>query len=152
MNPSTRSPDQSTGSAPPLGVMASPSAVHSWLLLLRISVNGFMLTHGIPKLIRILNGDMSFGDPLGIGSGPSLVLATFAEAGCAVLVLLGFYTRLATLPLMFTMLVAAFIAHGGDPFGKKELSLLYLLIYATLFFVGPGKYSIDGRRVNNWRF
>lgn len=140
-----------TTSYPPLGVMASSSAVHGWLLLLRLLITGFMYTHGIPKLTKILNGNMSFGDPLGIGSGTSLVLATFAEVGCAFLVLLGFYTRLATLPIMFTMFVAAFIAGAGKPFGDRELPLLYLLVYATLFFLGPGKYSIDGRRVSTWR-
>jgi len=131
--------------------MASSSAVHGWLLVLRLLVTGFMFTHGIPKLTKILNGNMAFGDPLGLGSGLSLVLATSAEVGCAFLVLLGLYTRLATLPIMFTMVVAAFIANADKPFGDRELPLLYLLIYTTLFFLGPGKYSIDGRRVSNWR-
>jgi putative oxidoreductase len=41
------------------------------------------------------------------------------------------------------MLVAAFIAHGSDPFGKKELALLYLVIFIFLLFTGSGKYSVD---------
>lgn len=42
------------------------------------------------------------------------------------------------------MLVAAFIQHGDDPFGKKEMALLYLLVYVALLVLGGGKYSIDG--------
>lgn len=131
---------------PLLGPAASPLAIHIWLLVLRILSSGFMLTHGLPKLTKILNGDLSFGNPLGIGSGLSLLLVTFAEVGCVLLVLIGFQTRLATLPLIITMLVASFIANWGNAFKDMELSLLYLLIYGTLFFLGAGKYAIDGKQ------
>ncbi|GAA4446526.1 DoxX family protein [Nibrella saemangeumensis] len=134
---------------PLLGTAATQSAIHVWLLILRILLTGFMLTHGIPKLTKVLNGTMTFGDPLGIGSGPSLVLAMLAEVGCALLVLIGFQTRLAVLPIIITMLVAAFLANAGKPFGDRELPLLYILLYTTLFFTGPGKYSIDGRERNS---
>ena len=126
--------------------VASPASLHGWLLLLRIAVAGMMLTHGIPKLQNILAGNWQFGDPLGIGTELSLALTVFAEVGCSVLILIGLFTRFATLPLLVTMLVAFLIVHGADPFGKKELPLLYALVFATLFFTGPGKYSVDGRR------
>lgn len=126
--------------------VASPAALHGWLLVLRIAIAGIMLTHGLPKLGKILDGNWQFGDPLGLGSGLSLGLTVFAEVGCSLLLVAGLFTRLATLPLLFTMLVAFFIVHAADPFGDKELPLLYALIYATLFFTGPGRYSVDGRR------
>lgn len=126
--------------------IASPAALHGWLLILRIAVAGMMLTHGIPKLQNILAGNWEFGDPIGLGAELSLGLTVFAEVGCSLLILIGLFTRFATLPLLFTMLVAFFIVHGADEFGKKELPLLYALVYATLFFTGPGKYSADGRR------
>lgn len=123
--------------------LASPAALHGWLLVLRLAVAGMMLTHGIPKLQKILAGNWQFGDPLGLGQPLSLALAVFAEVGCSVLILLGLFTRLATLPLLFTMVVALIFVHGSDPFSDKELPLLYALTYATLFFTGPGKYSLD---------
>ena len=126
--------------------VASPATLHGWLLLLRITIAGMMLTHGIPKLQRILAGNWQFGDPLGLGAELSLALTVFAEVGCSVLFLIGLFTRFATLPLLITMLVAVFIVHGTDPLGKKEPALLYGLVYATLFFTGPGKYSVDGRQ------
>ena len=76
----------------------------------------------------------------------SLALTVFAEVLCSGLLMVGLFTRLATMPLLITMLVAVFIVHGADPLGKKEPALLYGLVYATLFFTGPGKYSVDGRR------
>jgi putative oxidoreductase len=112
-------------------------------LLLRIVGGGFMLTHGAPKLFKIINGDWSFGNPIGIGEEASLILTVLAEFACAALVLIGYKTRLASIPLIITMLVAAFIVHGSDPFGDKEMALIYLIIYASIFALGPGKYSID---------
>jgi putative oxidoreductase len=48
------------------------------------------------------------------------------------------------IPLAITMIVAAFIVHADDPFGKKELALLYLSGCLTLIFTGAGKFSVDG--------
>ena len=114
------------------------------VLLLRISIAAFMITHGWPKLNKLLaGGEIQFGNPIGLGSGPSLILAVFAEFFCSIFIGIGLGTRLATIPLMITMFVAAFIAHGADPFGRKELALLYLLFYITLYVIGSRKYSID---------
>jgi putative oxidoreductase len=119
-----------------------------WLVFLRLGVSGFMLTHGIPKLQKLMRGDMEFPDPIGLGPAFSLILTTFAEAFCSVLILLGLATRLATIPLIITMLVAVFVIHADDPFVRQEMGLLYLLIYLTLLVIGPGKYSVD-RMISN---
>lgn len=112
-------------------------------LLLRIVGGGFMLTHGIPKFMKVINGDFGFGNPIGIGEEASLILTVLAEFVCAILILVGYKTRWAAIPLIITMLVAAFIVHGSDPFGKKEMALIYLIIYSAIYALGPGKYSID---------
>ncbi|MFD1140598.1 DoxX family protein [Larkinella insperata] len=132
------------------GTKASPSAVHGSLLLLRVGVSALMLTHGWPKVAKIMAGDMAFGDPIGIGSTPSLILATIAEFLGSVLLIFGFQTRAAALILAINMLVITIFAHGSDPFSKKEMPLLYFLIYLTIFFVGPGKYSVDGQANKTW--
>ncbi|MGV3560548.1 DoxX family protein [Larkinella arboricola] len=132
------------------GTKASPSTVHAALLVLRVGVSAIMLTHGWPKVTKIMAGDMAFGDPIGIGSTPSLILATLAEFLGSVLLILGFQTRAAALVLVINMLVITVFAHGSDPFGKKEMPLLYALIYLTIFFVGPGKYSVDGQASRTW--
>jgi hypothetical protein len=53
------------------------------------------------------------------------------------------FTRTALVFSAITMAVAAFLAHSGDPFGKKELALIYLVISIALIFTGPGKYALD---------
>lgn len=116
------------------------------LLLLRILSGAFILTHGFPKLMRLFSGnEIKFMNFLGLGPEVSLSLAVFAEFFCAILIILGAATRLATIPLMITMGTAAFVAHADDPFGTKEKPLLYLVVFAFLLISGAGKYSVDSR-------
>jgi putative oxidoreductase len=129
----------------------SSSRLNEWvspdvaICLLRIGASALMLTHGFPKLMQILAGDFSFGDPLGIGAAPSLFLVTFAEFFCSILVIAGLWTRAAVIPLIVAMATAVFVAHAGDPFARKELGLFFLITYVVLFLTGPGKYSLDGK-------
>ncbi len=114
------------------------------LLLLRVSIGGMMLFgHGWGKLTSFAERSSSFPDPLGVGPSLSMALATGAEAFCALAVILGFATRWAVVPLMVTMLVAALIVHGSDPWAKKEFALLYFFPFAALLLTGAGRYSLD---------
>lgn len=113
------------------------------LLALRLIGGGFMLTHGWPKFQKVLAGDFQFGDPLGLGPTLSLILTAGAEFIGALFIVFGLATRIMSLPLMFTMLVAAFIVHSADPFGKQEFPLLYFVIYLALFLMGSGRFSLD---------
>ena len=114
------------------------------LLFLRLCAGGLMLfSHGIGKLELLGQDPIKFADPLGLGETLSLWLALGAEIVCAILILLGLATRIAAVPLVITMLVAALIVHGADPFMKKEFALVYGVIFTTLMFTGPGKYSLD---------
>ncbi len=114
------------------------------LLAVRLLAGGMMLTHGIPKIDRLFGeGPVKFADPLGLGPEISLVLVIFAEVACSILVMVGFKTRMATIPLLITMLVAAFYIHGADPFGEKELPLLFFTLFVSLLVSGPGNYAVD---------
>ena len=116
------------------------------LLVFRISLAGMLLTHGLPKLLSFSERVERFRDPLGIGSTLSLSGAILGEVVAPILVILGLYTRIATIPMAFTMAVAGFIVHADDPFSTKEKSLLFLTGSILLFFTGPGSYSVDGLR------
>lgn len=117
---------------------------HIALLFFRVIAASLMLTHGFPKLQKLLSGEeIQFADPYGLGVTTSFVLVIFAEFFCSILVILGLATRLAAIPLMITMSTAVIFAHANDPFGVKEKPLLFLLIFAFLLVVGSGRYSID---------
>lgn len=85
----------------------------------------------------------AFQDPLGIGNFLSLLLCVGAEFGCSILIFLGLFTRLASLLLIINMCVALFLVLGLSGWGAQELAAIYLLIYLTLFYTGPGKFSLD---------
>lgn len=114
------------------------------LLLARAGIALLMLTHGVPKLMMLLSGGpVQFPPVLGMSATLSLGLTVFAEVFCSIFILLGFATRLATIPLIITMLVAVLFIHAGDPLAKQEPALQYLLVYVTLLFAGSGKYAVD---------
>jgi len=122
---------------------------HSWaqslgLLILRVSFGGLMLAgHGIDKLLNFSEKVKVFPDPIGLGAHVALGLATFAEFFCAVLLILGLGTRLASIPLIVTMLVAAVSIHGSDPWAKKELAVAFLAAFTTILITGPGGFALD---------
>jgi putative oxidoreductase len=131
------------------------------LLVLRVGVGLFMLSHGWGKAEMLFGGNAdSFGDPIGLGATFSLLLATLAEFGCSILVILGIATRFAAIPLAFTMGVAAFAVHTNDPWtmagaaelmktgeaksmASKEPALLFFFPFVALIFLGGGKFAID---------
>ena len=114
------------------------------ILILRLSIAALMLTHGLPKLSKLLaGGEIQFADPIGLGSNLSLVLVVFSEVVCSAFIAIGYKTKLATLPLIFTMLVAAFIIHINDGIYKQEKAILYILVYLSLLITGSGRFSID---------
>ncbi|MBZ4035553.1 DoxX family protein [Flavobacterium sp. 17A] len=118
------------------------------LLLLRISVGGLMLFHGVSKLIHgisfLVENMGAFGYAVYIG-----------EVLAPVLILIGFRTRIAAVLLAITCVVAIATAHAQDIFSISEhggyaleLLMLYLLGSLALFFTGAGKYAVS--KNNKW--
>jgi putative oxidoreductase len=118
------------------------------LLLLRAGTSFLMIPHGWGKYER-LSSALEAGEPvkfldfMGLGTTMSLVLAIFGELIAPALILIGFKTRWMAAPAAFTMLVAAFIAHGSDPLAEKEHALLYAFAFLAVLLLGPGRWSID---------
>jgi putative oxidoreductase len=119
--------------------------VSDWsLLILRIGFAGMMLTHGIPKINMLFESPIKFADPLGLGETTTLILTIIGEVIAPVLILIGFKTKLASIPAIITMVVAAFVVHANDPIDVKEKALLYLIAFIAIFMQGAGKFSVDG--------
>lgn len=115
------------------------------LLLIRLSF-GFSIIygHGWKKMIRLFTErPIEFANPLGIGESLSLGLVVFAEVLCGALIIIGYKSRLASIPLIFTMLVIIFLVQIGNPFNKLETPILFLVGFLCIFLMGSGKYSLD---------
>ncbi|MCR9066154.1 MAG: DoxX family protein [Cytophagales bacterium] len=124
-------------------ITALPPYVDFAIFILRVGVGLLLIPHGYSKLLKILNGDLGFADPLGLGSAISLYATVFAEMFCSALLVIGLFTRPVLAILIFTMMVIVFVVHGGDGLDKMERGLLFLIPYFSLFIWGPGRYSID---------
>lgn len=113
------------------------------LLALRLLFGILFMVHGLSKLNDFSQISSSFPDPFGIGSEAYLILAIFSEVGCSIMLILGLLTRLALIPMVFTMCIAFFVIHSGDPFSAKESAFTFLLTFMILWISGAGKYSLD---------
>ncbi|WP_071133658.1 DoxX family protein [Millionella massiliensis] len=112
------------------------------LLLLRLFVGGMMLTHGVAKIQNFEALRAAFPDPIGWGAGISLVMIILVEVGCSLLVLAGLMTRFATLPLIFSMIMAISV-HPDMSLASIELPMLYAGLFLVILVAGPGKCSVD---------
>lgn len=122
----------------------SNGAFNVAMLLLRIGAGIPMMSHGYGKLAQFSTYSGKFMNFMGIGVTASLSLVIFAEFFCSIFLVLGLFTRLATIPLIIAMSVALFKAHNGDVFGDGEKAALYIVCFVSLLLCGPGKASVDG--------
>ena len=126
-----------------LSTKYSAGAFNTAMLVLRLGIGILMMMHGYDKLVHFAQKQHSFMNFLGLGSTISLVLVVFAEFFCSLFLILGLFTRLASIPLIIATLVMIFKAHNGDILGEGEHAALYLTGYIVLLLVGPGKISVD---------
>ncbi len=114
------------------------------LLIFRMTLGLVLLYgHGARKLSVIFSGqEIQFMDPIGIGANLSFYMAAFAEGICAILLVLGLFSRISSLVLTVNFIVIFFF-HLKDGFDALELIFLYLLPFLALTFSGAGKYALD---------
>lgn len=120
------------------------TSTHIGKLILRVTFSVLIIwLHGFPKIQNLMTDEPQFPSIFGMGVVISLILAIIAETVFPFLVIIGYKTRLATIPIIITMLVAAFVYHAQDPMSVKEKPLLFLFGFIAVAFLGAGKYSID---------
>ena len=127
-------------------LLAAPKAATGQSLILMTArvVFGFLfMSHGIAKWIMFKDVTETFHDPIGLGSSVSFWLVLFAEILCSFGCILGALFRLSLIPMIFSMCVAVFVVHSGDPLNTVEPALMYLTIFVLMFFSGPGEFSVD---------
>ena len=103
---------------------------------------GWGKVHSIPKVT-------GFFQTLGIPApGLNAVVVAYSELICGSLLVLGLFTRLATVPLIVSMIVAILTAKLADIHGVFDLvgadEFTYLCLLGVLAAVGPGRAALDG--------
>jgi putative oxidoreductase len=102
---------------------------------------GWGKVHDIPKVT-------SFFEHLGIPApGFNAVLVGYSELICGSLLVVGLFTRLATIPLAVSMVVAILTAKMSDIHGLFDLvgadEFTYLVVLVMIAVIGPGAVAVD---------
>jgi len=116
-------------------------------LLGRLAVGLLFLSTGWGK-VHSLDKVTAFFVQLGIPApGLNAVVVGYSELVCGALLVIGLATRLATLPLIVSMVVALLTAKLADIHGVFELvgadEFTYLCVLIILLLIGPGTLSLD---------
>jgi putative oxidoreductase len=120
-----------------------------WLALLlgRLAVGLVFMSTGWGK-VHNLEKVTHFFEQLGIPApGFHAVLVGYSELICGTLLVLGLATRLATIPLVVSMIVAILTAKRADIHGLFDLvgfeEFTYLCVLLMIALLGPGAASVD---------
>jgi len=125
------------------------------ILLLRITVGGLLLLHGVHKITDGLENQMQLLAANGL-PGQLMYFVYISEVAAPMLLLLGIFTRISALTIIVTMITIIYVLPvpllGLDKHGASmiELQLLYLLIPVALFFTGPGRYRLRHTGAKHW--
>src|SRR6478735_1171999 len=121
------------------------------LLILRIGIGIMFMLHGFPKITGGMDKWTALGgsmNTVGIDFMPAFwgFMAAFAEFAGGALMLLGLFFRPVTILLTITMLVATLKhAAAGDGFQGYSHALELGILFFSLFFIGPGRISLDAK-------
>lgn len=114
------------------------------LFVVRVFAGASMaIAHGLGKVQSpdgVVSGAESLNFPLPILFGWAAILSEFLGG---LFLALGLMTRLSAFFVGTTMVVAAFMVHGSDPYQKKELALAYLAMMILFLCTGGGRFSVD---------
>ena len=125
------------------------------LLILRITVGGLILLHGIHKISAGLDKQMQLLSENGL-PGQLMYFVYISEILAPVLLVMGAFTRISALTIIITMITIIYVIPvpllGLDKHGASmiELQRFYLLIPVALFFTGPGRYRLRHTGGKHW--
>lgn len=121
------------------------------LLLMRVGIGALFMLYGYPKLLggpamwTGIGGSMKH---IGVDFYPVFwgFMAAITETFGGFLLVLGLAFRPVSVLLAFTMLIAA-LHHlkAGDGIQGASHAIEAGIVFLGLIFVGPGKYSVDGK-------
>ena len=120
-------------------------------LILRVALGGMILVHGISKL----SGGIGFITGTVTAAGLPAFLAYGVYVGevlAPLLLIAGFYSRIAAVVIGVNMLFAIGLVHGAELFALNqsggwaiELQAMFLFTAIALALLGPGHYRINDR-------
>ena len=120
------------------------------ILLMRAFFGILFFTHGLDKMMNFNELVQNYPSIMGLGSYMTLMITIFCEFCCSLFLIAGLLVRIMTVPMIIAMGVAFFDVHDAM-MPEGELALIYFIMFIILFFVGPGRFSVDYIIDNRYR-
>jgi len=129
---------------------SSPWYQQEGLAIIRMIVGMFMIYHGFEIFDKeTMMGYTTWAQFKEMPSPAAIVYAgKAAELLAGILFTIGWFTRPAAVILILTMLYIAFFVGHGKVWYDDQHPFLFVLLGLVFIFTGPGKWSVDGRRIN----
>lgn len=119
------------------------------LLIMRIGLGAMMIVHGLPKLTGGIETWEKLGNAMGnlnIHFAPTFwgFMSAVTESVGGLFCILGLWFRIVSLFMVINFIVAT-VSHfaGGGGFKEASHAIELCFVFAGLFFLGPGRYSVD---------
>lgn len=122
-------------------------------LFMRLFVGIMFLQFGIRHLVNYHELSPDFPAVLGLGSATCLTLMIIIELVCSLFIMVGFLTRISTIPPIVSMIAAEYYilhdmlpqtsAYGLDSTQPGYLPIMFIGVYLFILLAGPGKISLD---------
>ena len=117
------------------------------LLLARLAVGLVFMSTGWGKIHSVAKVTEFFASLHIPAPGFHAVVVGWSELLCGTALVIGLMTRLATIPLIVSMIVAILTAKRGDIHGFFDLvafeEFTYLIILIVIAILGPGAIALD---------
>lgn len=137
----------------PLQNLYFPIKQEAGLAIIRIIVGGFLVFHGSEIFDNVKMKEYTTWDVFKGYTSPGLMvyLGKASELLTGWMLVLGFFTRIAALIIMFTFLYITFFVGHGKFWYEDQHPFLFVLLALVFFFVSPGRYSLDNVFFNKER-
>lgn len=127
-----------------LNVYPSTTAFDMGMLFFRVVLSlELIAAHGLKKIGFGVAIAEQIPNPLGLPESVNSLFAISANLFFPILVIFGFLTRLAVVPILAVTLTGYLVLHWNDAALVKDTPFMYSLAYLLVLVLGPGKYSMD---------
>lgn len=121
-------------------------------LFLRLFIGIMLMQFGIRQLYDFSSSVSLFPSVFGMSAEASMIIMIVIEIFCSLMIMVGFCTRLMSIPPLMAMIVAEwyilavktdimpYMLSWADP---GYVPFLFMGIYFFIILVGPGKISVD---------
>ncbi len=114
------------------------------LLIFRVAIAlQLVFAHGLKKIGIGVESVEIIPNPIGLPDSINQSFAVGANIIMPLFIIIGLFTRFATIPILCITLTGYFLVHRNDPIAMKDIPFMYSICFLYLLVTGAGKYSLD---------